>query len=90
MLGGVRASSWADEVTKVGGRNADSFGCSSEGVAAELQQLRAVLDTELPPKVLDRNLLVATWNVREFGGLTEKWRAAPTDSPKRAATALTD
>ena len=37
----------------------------------------------MPPKQLDRNLLVATWNLRAFGGLTPKWRAEPEDSPRR-------
>lgn len=35
---------------------------------AELGALRAGLDADLPDKILDRNLLVATWNVRAFGG----------------------
>jgi hypothetical protein len=25
------------------------------------------------PKKADRNLLIATWNLREFGDLTRKW-----------------
>ena len=52
-------------------------------VAAELANLRDVLDRELPPKAIDRNLLIATWNIRGFGDLTEKWEAGPNDSPKR-------
>jgi len=52
-------------------------------VRADLDALRADLDTELPAKELDRNLLVATWNLRHFGGLTEKWHADADDSPKR-------
>lgn len=51
-------------------------------VAAELAELRAVLDNTIPAKVLDRNLLIATWNIRAFGDLTEKWEAGPNDSPK--------
>jgi len=27
--------------------------------------------------------LIATWNLRHFGELTEKWKAAEKDSPKR-------
>lgn len=57
-------------------------------VVADLQPLRSALDSELPAKVLDRNLLVATWNLREFGGLTEKWRAESDDSPKRDLRSL--
>ena len=37
----------------------------------------------VPPKRLDRNLMVGTWNLRAFGGLTEKWASAAGDSPKR-------
>ena len=44
--------------------------------------------TPSPPKALDRNLLIATWNLRAFGGLTEKWQAAQNDSPKRDLHAL--
>lgn len=52
-------------------------------VAAELEGLRAALDDAVPPKHLDRNLLIGTWNVRAFGDLTEKWRTGDDDSPKR-------
>lgn len=51
--------------------------------ATEIAELVAALDERIPGKQLDRNLLVATWNVIAFGGLTEKWRSAPGDSPKR-------
>lgn len=52
-------------------------------VRADVARLAAALDEKVPRKRLDDNLLVATWNVRAFGGLTEKWHAAPGDSPKR-------
>ena len=42
-------------------------------ITDELAELRAALDEDIPPKALDRNLLVATWNIRAFGDLTEKW-----------------
>jgi hypothetical protein len=48
----------------------------------ELTALRRQLSRELPKKT-DRNLLIATWNIREFGGLTEKWRSTSKDTPKR-------
>ena len=35
------------------------------------------------PRHLDRNLLVATWNIRAFGRVTEKWRSEQDDSPRR-------
>jgi endonuclease/exonuclease/phosphatase family metal-dependent hydrolase len=57
-----------------------------EEVAADLAQLRSALDDPeqgVPAKVLDRNLLIATWNVRAFGDLTEKWMSGEEDTPKR-------
>jgi endonuclease/exonuclease/phosphatase family metal-dependent hydrolase len=54
-------------------------------LAAQLTQLSHALDTDakVPPKQLDRNLLIATWNLREFGRVTAKWQSAKGDSPKR-------
>lgn len=49
----------------------------------DLESLRAELDDTLPPRTLDQNLLIGTWNVRAFGGLTEKWVSEESDSPKR-------
>lgn len=50
---------------------------------AELEPLARALDDELPDKVLDRNLLVATWNIRAFGGMADSWKRGGRDSPKR-------
>lgn len=50
--------------------------------------LAAALDGALPRRQLDRNLLLATWNLREFGSLTRKWAAGERDSPKRELRAL--
>lgn len=52
-------------------------------IVAELAELRAALDEAIPSKALDRNLLIATWNIRAFGDLTEKWQSSEDDSPKR-------
>ena len=52
-------------------------------VATALEKLRDGLDQVVPEKALDRNLLIATWNLRAFGGLTEAWRSGEHDSPKR-------
>ena len=41
-------------------------------IAAELEELENVLDQSIPAKSLDRNLLVATWNIRAFGNITEE------------------
>lgn len=43
---------------------------------------RTALDVVIPLKT-DSNLLVATWNIRALGNLTEKWMAGAQDSPKR-------
>lgn len=54
----------------------------------ELIALRKELDTEVPKKTVDQNLLIATWNLRSFGDLTEKWIVTENDSPKRNLHAL--
>jgi endonuclease/exonuclease/phosphatase family metal-dependent hydrolase len=48
-----------------------------------LDELRAGLDSVVPAKRRKANLLIGTWNVRAFGGLTEKWESALDDTPKR-------
>jgi len=57
-------------------------------IALELAELRSALDAAIPAKALDRNLLIATWNIRAFGDLTEKWESEPGDSPRRDLHAL--
>lgn len=52
-------------------------------LASQLQGLSVALDEQIPPKRVDRNLLIATWNLREFGGLTPKWQSVKGDRPKR-------
>lgn len=52
-------------------------------IQAELARLGAALDTALPKKQLDHNLLIATWNIRAFGSVTKKWNVSSSDSPKR-------
>src|SRR5690606_5482633 len=42
----------------------------------------------IPARRVDRNLLIATWNLRAFGGLTDKWVAEPSDQPKRDLAGL--
>ena len=56
-------------------------------VTDDLHRLRGALSRApanggIPPKA-DGCLLVATWNVRHFGGLTRKWRSVTGDSPTR-------
>ncbi|MDT0678631.1 endonuclease/exonuclease/phosphatase family protein [Autumnicola musiva] len=52
-------------------------------VLENLQLLEADLDSKIPSKKLDRNLLIASWNIRAFGNLTRKWKSNEDDSPKR-------
>jgi len=60
------------------------LGPPPEEIAESLRALRAALDdSDVPAKRLDHNLLIATWNVRALGRLTERWEARPGDKPKR-------
>jgi len=53
-------------------------------ITDELEALRKDLnaDHNIPKKTED-NILIATWNIRVFGRLTQKWTAGSKDSPKR-------
>ena len=51
-------------------------------VAAEVRKMGTALDGAVPAKRA-KNLLIASWNLRAFGALTEKWDAKSKDSPKR-------
>jgi len=57
-------------------------------IVEELKTVREALDCTIPSKALDKNLLIATWNLRALGDLTEKWKAESGDSPKRDLHAL--
>lgn len=59
-----------------------------EDIAVEMTSLSAALDARIPPKALDDNLLVATWNLRAFGNLTTQWVAGEADTPKRDLQSL--
>lgn len=52
-------------------------------VQERLQRLSIDLDQQIPVKKLERNLLIATWNLRSFGNLTRKWASEASDSPRR-------
>lgn len=60
-----------------------SFGEMPAEVAFELAHLADALDEAVPSKQLDRNLIVASWNLRELGRLNGKWTTGPDDHPKR-------
>lgn len=52
-------------------------------VEDNLNLLKDDLDAKIPAKQLDKNLLIATWNIRAFGDLTRKWISDKEDSPSR-------
>lgn len=52
-------------------------------VQDNLAKLKADLDDKIPSKELDKNLLIASWNIRAFGNLTREWMSKESDSPRR-------
>jgi endonuclease/exonuclease/phosphatase family metal-dependent hydrolase len=52
-------------------------------VAQAQVQLAQALDAQVPGKVLDRNLLVASWNIRVLSRVNPAWTNAAGVSPKR-------
>jgi hypothetical protein len=50
-------------------------------IAAERAELSTALDDAIPPKVVDRNLIIVTWNIWHLGGLTQEWRSPPDADP---------
>lgn len=52
------------------------------GVAVHLRHLGAALDRAVPPKQLDRNLLVATWRLEMFDAVRPDWDAGASGSPR--------
>lgn len=52
-------------------------------VEENITLLKQDLDEKIPAKQLDRNLLIASWNIRAFGDLTRKWVSEEKDNPKR-------
>jgi exonuclease III len=61
----------------------ESIQTPPQTVLTDLQSLSQDLDQKIPAKKLEKNLLIATWNIRAFGDLTKKWQSADQDSPKR-------
>lgn len=59
-------------------------------VRSEMETLTRALDEVIPPKrMVNRNLLIGTWNIKAFASLTaDKWTASGDDSPKRDLRAL--
>lgn len=54
-----------------------------QSIQDNLTDLKADLDLKIPPKKLEKNLLIATLNIRAFGDITRKAESNKTDSPKR-------
>ena len=54
-----------------------------EPVRLDLLALADALDAAVPAKSLDRNLLIATWNIRGFGALNTRWNSRRGSTPKR-------
>lgn len=57
-------------------------------VQEKLKRLSDDLDLKIPVKKLERNLLIATWNLRSFGNLTRKWHTTAEDSPRRDLSSI--
>lgn len=55
----------------------------SQATLENLNLLKNDLDDKIPAKKLEKNLLIATWNIRGFGDITRKEISGVNDSPKR-------
>ena len=60
-----------------------SFGPMPDTVALDWLGLSAALDAAVPSKQLDRNVIIASWNIRELGRHNGKWTTVQADVPKR-------
>ena len=62
---------------------------SPQAVRQDMALLRAALDVAIPPKRVDRNLLVATWNIRSLAGFEPEWVIEPhEENPMRTSRDL--
>lgn len=59
------------------------FGPMPDTVARDWLALSAALDAAVPSKQLDRNVIIASWNIRELGRHNGKWTTVQADVPKR-------
>ncbi|WP_128374662.1 endonuclease/exonuclease/phosphatase family protein [Streptomyces cavernae] len=57
-----------------------------DAVSARVARLDAVLDGAVPNRRRGRNILVATWNIRAFSGLTKNWTTPQGTAPRRNFT----
>lgn len=65
-----------------------NFKTPPKEIENEIKEFGEFLDELIPPKKLDKNVLISTWNIRIFGGLTMDWDAGANQSPKRDAHSL--
>ena len=63
-------------------RSASILDSPPASVKADVRALVKVLQS-VPAKELDRNLLIGTWNIREFGQLADVWDQKPKHKPFR-------
>lgn len=52
-------------------------------IMAEIEGLCSTLDARIPAKSLDKNLLIATWNIRNFGAFNQSWNGLRGETPRR-------
>lgn len=57
-------------------------------VRDDLDGLSTALDAAIPAKIVDRNLLIATWNIRSFGAYNPAWVGGLRATPKRDRQSL--
>ncbi len=69
-------------------RGVPGFDAPPPETVAALAGLSAGLDDHIPAKVVDRNLLIGTWNIQALGRITKRWTPKADDSPKRNLTDL--
>lgn len=55
----------------------------SQNTTENLKAVKDDIDLKIPSKKLEKNLLIATWNIRSFGDITRKENSEAKDSPKR-------
>jgi len=64
-------------------RGVPGFEPPPAAVVETLRKLSAGLDVHIPAKVVDRNLLIGTWNIQALARITKRWTPKADDSPKR-------
>jgi endonuclease/exonuclease/phosphatase family protein len=58
-------------------------GAPPQATTSALDRLAAGLDDAVPAKRAGQTLIIGTWNIALFGGLTQKWITGTDDTPKR-------